>query len=225
MFTDYHCHILPGIDDGAADTETSLKMIEKMKEQGIERVIATPHFYAHREKSVNDFIEKRKAAFEKIKDKSAIKDIYLGAEISIEHGISEMADIEKLAIEGTNLILLEFPYRAYSKWMAEEIHNISAEYKLKVIIAHVHRYLEYYTKDELAEVMGINAVIQLNNEAFSKWSEKKIAKKVIGSGKQFVFGSDSHNLGSRCPNWDLLKKKVKSDIIESSDRVFDESVR
>ena len=30
MLTDYHYHILPGIDDGAENTETSLKMIEMM---------------------------------------------------------------------------------------------------------------------------------------------------------------------------------------------------
>ena len=138
---EYHCHILPGIDDGAKDAETSLAMIEMMKEQGIERIAATPHFYAHREKSVADFMKKRQAAFDKIRDKAAVSDIRLGAEVSIEHGISELPDIEKLAIEGTRMILLELPYRAYAKWMSEEIYNIGAEYKLKVILAHVHRTL------------------------------------------------------------------------------------
>ena len=57
--TEYHCHILPGIDDGAKDVETSLKMIEMMKEQGVDRIVATSHFYAHREKSVAEFIKKR----------------------------------------------------------------------------------------------------------------------------------------------------------------------
>ena len=52
--TEYHCHILPGIDDGAKDVETSLEMIETMKSQGVDRIIATPHFYAHREKSITD---------------------------------------------------------------------------------------------------------------------------------------------------------------------------
>ena len=69
MLTDYHCHILPGIDDGAENTETSLKMIEMMKEQGVERIVSTSHFYPHREKSVADFIAKRQAAFNKIKKK------------------------------------------------------------------------------------------------------------------------------------------------------------
>ena len=53
MLTDYHCHILPGIDDGAQDIDTSLGMIEIMREQGVERLIATPHFYAHEERSLS----------------------------------------------------------------------------------------------------------------------------------------------------------------------------
>ncbi|MBR3666549.1 MAG: capsular polysaccharide biosynthesis protein [Ruminococcus sp.] len=221
MMIEYHCHILPGIDDGAKDAETSLAMIEMMKEQGIERIAATPHFYAHREKSVADFMKKRQAAFDKIRDKAAVSDIRLGAEVSIEHGISELPDIEKLAIEGTRMILLELPYRAYAKWMSEEIYNIGAEYKLKVILAHVHRYLEYYSKAELEEILSSNSVMQINNEAFSGWKEKRLAKKVIASGKEFVFGSDAHNLGERRPNWDMLKKKVKSEDIALSDGVFE----
>jgi len=219
--TEYHCHILPGIDDGAKDVETSLAMIEMMKAQGVERIVATSHFYAHREKSVAEFLKKRQAAFDKIRDKAAVKEIYLGAEVAIENGISELADIEKLAVEGTRMILLELPYRAYSKWMSEEIYNIGAEFNLKVMLAHVHRYLEYYSKDELEGILSTKAVMQINNEAFAGWREKKLVKRIIADEKRFAFGSDAHNLDDRKPNWDLLKKKVKPDVIELSDGVLD----
>ena len=219
--TEYHCHILPGIDDGAKDVETSLAMIEMMKTQGVERIVATSHFYAHREKSVAEFLKKRQAAFDKIRDKAAVKEIYLGAEVAIENGISELADIEKLAVEGTRMILLELPYRAYSKWMSEEIYNIGAEFNLKVMLAHVHRYLEYYSKDELEGILSTKAVMQINNEAFAGWREKKLVKRIIADEKRFAFGSDAHNLDDRKPNWDLLKKKVKPDVIELSDGILD----
>ncbi|MBQ6211658.1 MAG: capsular polysaccharide biosynthesis protein [Ruminococcus sp.] len=221
MMTEYHCHILPGIDDGAKDVETSLAMIEMMKAQGVERIVATSHFYAHREKSVAEFLKKRQAAFDKIRDKAAVKEIYLGAEVAIENGISELADIEKLAVEGTRMILLELPYRAYSKWMSEEIYNIGAEFNLKVMLAHVHRYLEYYSKDELEGILSTKAVMQINNEAFAGWREKKLVKRIIADEKRFAFGSDAHNLDDRKPNWDLLKKKVKPDVVELSDGILD----
>lgn len=219
--TEYHCHILPGIDDGAKDVDTSLAMIEMMKEQGVERIVATSHFYAHREKSVAEFLKKRQAAFEKIRDKSAIKDIILGAEVAVENGISELPDIDKLAVEGTRMILLELPYSAYAKWMSEEIYNIGVEFKLKVMLAHVHRYLEYYSKEEMEELLSTKAVMQINNEAFSSWKEKKIVKRIIADEKRFAFGSDAHNTNDRKPNWDLLKKKVKPEIIGLSDKVLE----
>ncbi|MCR5600741.1 MAG: capsular polysaccharide biosynthesis protein [Ruminococcus sp.] len=220
MLTEYHCHVLPGIDDGADKVETSLAMLDIMKEQNVERVIFTPHFYCHRERSVERFLEKRQEAFEAIKDKSPIKNMLLGAEVAIENGLSEVKDIEKLAVQGTKLIMLELPYRDYVDWMSEEIYNISAEHGLKIILAHVHRYLEYYSKEQLEKILSSDCIMQVNNEAFTSWSEKKLVKNIIKDGRTIVFGSDAHNISDRKPNWDILQKKVKPEIIEASDSVF-----
>ena len=225
MLTDHHCHVLPGIDDGSDSVETSLAMLETMAAQGVERVVFTPHFYCHRERSVEHFLEKRQAAFESIRDKSPIKNMLLGAEVAIEHGISEAAGIEKLAIEGTKLILMEFPYREYKEWMSEEIYNISAEFGLKIMLAHVHRYLPYFSKAELEKILSTKYVMQLNNEAFTSWGEKKIAKNVMTSTNRFAFGSDAHNNSSRKPNWDILQKKVKPEMIEISNGIIERYAR
>ena len=167
MFTDYHSHILPEIDDGSKSAEESVQMLEKLSEQGLERVVATPHFYAHREESVESFIKKRKSAYEKLCRKNIpVKEIHLGAEILMESGISECDGIEKLAIEGTNLILLEPPYYDCPKNLTDEIYSISYDYKLKPIIAHIHRYIGLYEKSEIEELLKIDAVFQINNQAF-----------------------------------------------------------
>ena len=222
MLTDYHCHILPGIDDGAKDTEMSLGMLEKMKEQGVSRVIATPHFYAHRERDIKTYLEKRSAAFRKIGDRIGKIDLRLGAEIAIERGISGLDGIEKLAAEGTDLILLELPYRQYENFMSEEIYNISAEYGLTVVIAHIHRYLKYYSKDEMKTILDSKAIFQVNCEAFASFRERRFVRKLIKEGFPLIFGSDCHDLDKRRPNWDILKKKVPGEIISAADSVLDE---
>lgn len=221
MRTEYHCHILPGIDDGSDSAETSLAMISLMQEQGIARIIATPHFYAHREKSVAHYLEKRQAAFSQIQQQSPVSEIRLGAEVAIEHGLSELAGIEQLRIAGTDLILLELPYRPYASWMSEEIYNIAAEYHLRVVLAHVHRYLEYYSKSEMQKILSANVIFQVNNEAFGSWKERRFVKQLIAEKMPVVFGSDAHNLGNRRPNWDLLQRKCKPDVILASDQVHD----
>lgn len=225
MFTDYHSHILPEIDDGSKSTEESLKMLETLANQGIERVIATPHFYAHREESAESFLEKRKKSYEKIcRENILVSEICLGAEVLIENGISEYNGIEKLAIEGTNLILLEPPYFGCPKNLTDEIYSIAYDYKLKPVIAHIHRYIGLYEKSEIEEILSLDAVFQINNKALKNFRERKFVKELIKDGYPLIFGSDCHNMTSRKPDFDiLLKRKGKFQyIIDKSDKIFEE---
>lgn len=214
MLTDYHCHVLPGIDDGAENAEISKKMLDIMKMQGVGRIFLTPHFYPHRENSVDEFLNKRAAAFEKISDTIGLE-FHLGAEVAVERHFSEIPQIGKLAAEGTNLILLELPFSGYGRWVLDEIHDLVCDTQLTPVFAHIHRYIGIYSKSELNEVLNENAVFQVNAEAFSNFRERRFVKKLINSGAEVVFGSDAHNLNNRKPNFDLLKKKAKSDWLSS----------
>ena len=222
MLTDHHCHILPGIDDGSDSMETSLAMIRLMKEQGVERIVSTSHFYAHREGSVQAFLEKRNAAYAALMQANpAVKNILLGAEVAVERGIAALPGLQKLAIQGTNCILMEFPYRSYEPWMEAELDDITVKYGLEIVIAHVHRYLAFYSKSDLEKVLGLNAVFQINNEAFEKSKERKLVKRMIKDDYPLIFGSDAHNMRSRKPNWDVLQRRAKADLIADSDRFIE----
>ena len=47
---DFHSHILPGIDDGARNLDTSMAMLEQIREQKVDYMVATPHFYASKDR-------------------------------------------------------------------------------------------------------------------------------------------------------------------------------
>ena len=221
MLIDCHCHILPQIDDGSKSTEMSLEMIEMQHQQGVELIIATPHFYAHREKSVSHYLEKRQEAFQKVMSSNpAISQIRLGSEVAIEHGLSTIPDIDKLAFQGSKLFLFEFPYGRFDQRYIEEVYNVCNDYGFTPMIAHLHRYLEYYTKAELQKVLEMNAIIQFNNEAFGNFKERSFCKKILKQGYRVVFGSDSHNLDTRKPNFDLLLKKAKPEWIENATQIL-----
>lgn len=217
MLTEHHCHILPNIDDGSKSVEMSLEMIGLMKSQGVGEIFATPHFYAHREKSVSSYLKKRQSAFESlVQAEASAADIRLGAEVAIEHGISQLEDIHKLSMADTGYILLEFPYAPFSHWMLNEITDIAYGFGLKPIIAHVHRCLAYCKKAEIEEILRLDAVFQINNEAFSSFRERRFVKALIKEGHPYLFGSDAHNLSGRKPNWDLLMKKARPQVIEGA---------
>ena len=57
--TDFHTHILPGVDDGSPSVEDSLAMLRKEAEQDVWQVLATPHFYANVD-SPDSFLQKRR---------------------------------------------------------------------------------------------------------------------------------------------------------------------
>ena len=86
---DMHCHILPGVDDGARDVETSLAMLEASRAQGVQYMVATPHFYATRDR-VDTFLDRRREAWETLKPRMGadFPGIVLGAEVAFFRGIS-----------------------------------------------------------------------------------------------------------------------------------------
>ena len=59
---DLHCHILPGIDDGAKNLDVSMALLRKEVQDGVAGIVFTPHFHYERI-SVEDFAAKRRAAF------------------------------------------------------------------------------------------------------------------------------------------------------------------
>ena len=222
MLTEHHCHILPQIDDGSNSVEMSLEMIKMMRSQGVERIIATPHFYAHRERNdIKTYLAKRQTAYDKIvQADNSNSDIMLGAEVAIEHGLHSIPDIDKLRLADTNYILLELPYAGFQHWYLDEITDISYEYGFTPIIAHIHRYLDYYSKSEYEEVLKLDAIFQINNEAFGNFKERRFVKNLIKEGYPYLFGSDAHNLSDRKPNWDLLQKKVKTNVIDGAEVIL-----
>jgi len=60
-FTDIHCHLVPGIDDGAKDLSTAIKMAEMAVNDGFRTIIATPHQLGNFACNGGDAIRRRAA--------------------------------------------------------------------------------------------------------------------------------------------------------------------
>ena len=126
---DFHSHFLPGIDDGAPDVETAVSMLIKSKSQGVDVVVATPHYYSHKQ-TVDEFLKNREESYELLKkyldeNQLDVPEIRLGAEVRFSHEIMEMQP-EKLVIEGTNTILIELPFTYWNEWIYEDLFKLSA---------------------------------------------------------------------------------------------------
>ncbi len=213
MLTDYHSHFLPAMDDGPEDTQTALRMLAVWREQGIERIVATPHFYPHRE-SAESFLARREKTFRALNPASDLPHILLGAEVRVEQGICELEQIRALTLAGSKHILVEFPYAPFKEWMLAEVCNLAYHFGLIPVLAHIDRYVYWYSADDFSRVLSIReAVLQINNEAVLQRKTQKLALELVRGGFPVVFGSDAHNLEERPPNcksaYQVLQAKLR----------------
>ena len=210
--SDYHSHLLPGVDDGAADVNVSLDMLKMYADQGVETVAATPHFFRSDE-DVGLFIARRKEALELLSPhlrRANSPKIVLGAEIAIQPEISE-TDLTALCIEGTNLLLLEMPYAPLRSWVVEEIQNIAYAYKVLPVLAHVDRYLKWYTLDHFRNLFSLdNFLIQINMYSLTQKKPMKFIKSLLKENLPFVLGTDAHDASLRPPNFFDAQKQLKA---------------
>ena len=62
---DFHTHILPRIDDGSGSSQESLELLAHEKEQGVDRIVFSPHFYAGKD-SVENFLDRREKSYQRL---------------------------------------------------------------------------------------------------------------------------------------------------------------
>ena len=198
---DFHTHILPGIDDGSSSVEESIAMLEMLKEQGVEGVAATPHFYAE-DTSPEDFFEKRRASWEALKPhlKPDYPEIRLGAEVLYFEGINRHDNLERFCIEGTNLLLLEMPSGVWTKRMLSAIVELNERENITVVLAHVERYMREQERSTGEFLIKCGIRLQANAEFFIARSTRRTAMKMFRDKAIHLLGTDCHNATTRKPN-------------------------
>lgn len=229
MITDFHSHILPGIDDGSQSVEESLRMLRLIREQGIRQVVATPHFYP-RHDSPERFLARRQAAAERLREamrnEPDLPEILLGAEVYFFHGISESEVLSQLTIEKKCCILIEMPQSPWTDQMYRELEGIREKQGLTPIIAHVDRYIRpFHTHKIPARLEKLPVLVQANASFFQEKGTRSMALKMLRSGGIHLLGSDCHNLDSRRPNldqaMDIIRQKLGAEALERIARYQD----
>lgn len=227
MSIDFHTHILPGIDDGSRNVEMSLEMLAAQEKQGVEEIVATPHFYAQND-SVDDFLHRRHHSYEKLKTAMEERKIeiplHLAAEVYYFQGIGGATMVPKLCIEGTNTILLEMPFAQWNKAVYADVEKLVRKQKLKVVIAHIERYYEFQKKKDIWDaVMDLPLYKQMNAGVFLNWKRRRKAFQLAKEAGTIILGSDCHNTESRKPNLAegkaVLMKKFGEGFIKNTDQL------
>ncbi len=211
---DFHSHILPDVDDGSRSVEQSLEMLAESKKQGVECVVVTPHFYADKD-TPERFIERRAKAAAILREAmlgTDLPEIVLGAEVAYFEGISDSGILDKMKIEGTEVVLIEMPAISWNERMVDEVAAIYEKTGIVPMIAHIDRYIKVFGKKNMADWFeGLPVIIQANSSFFEGWKYSRLALKMFLQSKIHLIGSDAHNMTTRAPNmkvaFDALEKK------------------
>ena len=215
---DWHSHVLPQMDDGSKSLDETLELLAMLSAQGVNTVVATPHFYANDE-SLESFLRRRQESYKLLSE--ALPDgapkILLGAEVSYYSGISHLDGLSKLCIEGTRLLLLEMPFTKWTEHTVREIKEIAAQGNVTVILAHIERYLDMQGEQTFDDLRDYGVIMQVNSSFFNRGSTKRKALKLLANGGIQLIGSDAHNLELRPPTIDsaynAIEKKFGKELI------------
>ena len=198
-----HCHILPGIDDGAKDLDMSMSLIRKELQDGAVGIVFTPHFHYERI-SVEQFTARRKAAFLQVSAACRAEGLRLagkmGAEVFYSTALPSL-DLRQLAFAGSNYILIEFPPTMHPPGIDETLYAIRAQ-GYTPILAHVERY-PFVTEDPTllynwvcdGGLAQINATGLIRDGHTAKWLHKLIEWNLV-----HILCSDCHHPVKRPPN-------------------------
>lgn len=212
---DVHCHILPGIDDGAADMETALALLRKEYEDGVRAVIATPHY---RKRMFEPSKKQIIAAYYALQPKAAAMGIqlYLGCEYHVNMEITEDIFLGKYpTMAGSRYVLSEFSSASTEAFIRERCCYMRSR-GLIPVIAHVERYPALRDDlDFIEELLEMGCKMQINAGSFLRedgFKVKCFCKKLLSYGMVDLIGSDCHDMKKRTPRmgecaaW--LKKKA-----------------
>ena len=226
--TDIHCHVLPGIDDGSPDVETSLELIRSLNEMGVERIIASPHVAAVEFPNTPETLTE---SYNILKDSLSANGISVpvshSAEYRIDEELSSIIDSKNLVPYPGNYVLIE------NQWIQEPWNLEQIIFDLQVrgynpVFAHPERFVYYHNNPGRLNDLHSKIPFQINLLSLSGYYGKtiqKAAETLLKKGYCDFLGTDTHNMrhiehlrkylstGAAIKHRDLSLKTLKNDKV------------
>ncbi len=210
---DIHNHIIWDVDDGAKTIEDSIDMAKIALEDGIKRIVATPHFMEDSYHADKDkIIEKIKILNNTLKEQNIDVEVLKGNEAFITVDIVEKIENKDiLTINDSKYILVEFPLMNIPQNSERIINNIMKR-GYRPIIAHPERINSVVNNPSiLIPFIEMGCITQITSgsllglfgEKIKKTSEEMVRRNMV-----YVISSDAHNTRSRKPKISRAYRKI-----------------
>ena len=214
---DIHTHILPHMDDGAADPEMSLAMLRADAEQQLDTVILTPHFYRRNEKP-ESFLDRRRKSYDTLceaiaalpqEERNALPKLHLGAEVAWLPGLVMVEHLPQLCLADTDFMLIELPFLPWSGKMIDQLYDLQNVCGITPVIAHFERYLTFQKKEYVWRILEMDVPVQIGTDPLLHFFGKKEPLRLLREGAAQIVASDCHNLTGRAPNLGAAMEAIR----------------
>ncbi len=206
---DLHNHILPGIDDGAADFDESVRMAKIMVAEGFRAVVATPHYgragFYSEHATVRRLVRELKVELCRQQINLVV---YPGMEVLLSPEIPELLRNRKVfTLNDSPYILIEFPQMGLPAGLDNFISQLLSDGK-KLIIAHpeknheIQRRLDHFVDLVNSFRLG-DILIQITADSLTNKAGHKAflaAKFLLRTGLAHIISTDAHSCSERPPN-------------------------
>ncbi|WP_018294794.1 tyrosine-protein phosphatase [Mariprofundus ferrooxydans] len=204
---DLHCHLLPGIDDGARTLDESLALARHAVEHGISRAVMTPHIqpgvYDNSAENICDAVQLLRAH---LADHDIPLRIAAGAEVRICPELIQMIPMGQIPFlgesEGYKVLLLEFPH-SHILPGSEQLVRWLLNNNIRPLIAHPERNKGLHADPHrIAPFVSMGCMLQVTAGSVSGsfgTASKAVAHYLLEQGWVDVLATDAHNLNHRPP--------------------------
>lgn len=219
---DLHCHMLPGIDDGAKTMEEAVNMAKYAVEQGIRRCVVTPHIQPGCYDNNIDNIRLVYEAFKReLESQEVPLEVKMAAEVRVCAELPLMVDQNKIPFigqwDGKQVMLLEFPHDHVPVGVDKLVQWLLTK-GIIPLIAHPERNQAIVRHpDKIMPFVAMGCLLQVTASSVSGLfgaASQKCALQLIQDNHVTVMASDAHNLHKRQPTMVRAVELLKSIIGE-----------
>ena len=203
-YIDTHCHIIPGVDDGAKNIKETKEMLQIAYDEGIRCIIATPHHHPIRGMADADTLRKNinKVRREALKIDKNFR-VYLGMEVYFTHDLPEKILAGQVkGINNKKIILLEFSPNDEFSYINQAVKLVQAS-GVDIIMAHCERYICLHKDMEyIRHLARMGVKFQVNADSIigkSGRRAQRFIRKMMDEDYVFCVGTDAHNTETRAP--------------------------
>ena len=213
---DIHCHILPGIDDGARDMAASLEMLRIAESEGISRMVLTPHIQFGRFDNTLDDIQARLTVLQQEAANAGIGiELRAAAEVHLDADILPLIEQDLLPLygqfEGQRYLLLELPHHAVPAGTDMLVKFLRSQ-NITPVIAHPERNRELQQNPVMLKTLvRLGCWFQITAGSITGQfgrDAKDLAEHCLAEGYCHVVATDAHNVQYRPPVLKAARERV-----------------